>query len=72
MFSALFSVILVINELMSSNAGQALSPATNFDSWIELYNPSGQAVNLKGMTLSDGFGNRWQMPADIGEVPPHR
>ena len=69
MFSALFSVILVINELMTSNAGQALSPATNFDSWIELYNPSAQSVDLKGMTLSDAYGNKWQMPADIGKVP---
>ena len=69
MFSALFSVILVINELMASNAGQAMSPAINFDSWIELYNPSDQTVDLKGMILSDGYGNRWQMPADIGSVP---
>ena len=31
---------LVINEVMASNAGVAMSPATNFDSWIELYNPN--------------------------------
>ena len=49
MFSALLSVILIINELMASNAGIVMSPATNFDSWIELYNPSGQAVSLAGI-----------------------
>ena len=69
MFSALLSVILIINELMASNAGIVMSPATNFDSWIELYNPSGQAVSLAGMYLIDGYDNRWQMPKDIGSVP---
>ena len=53
MFSTLLSAILVINELMASNAGLTMSPAINFDSWIELYNPGEQAVNLSGMTLSD-------------------
>ena len=71
MFSALLSVVLAINELMASNVGEAMSPAINFDSWIELYNPSDQAVSLAGMYLSDNAENlkRWQMPADIGEVP---
>ena len=71
MWSAILSVILVINELMASNAGEVMSPATNFDSWIELYNPSEEAVNLKGMYLSDDANNlmRWKMPNDIGMVP---
>lgn len=71
MFSSLVSVILVINELMASNAGVAMSPAINFDSWIELYNPSDEAVNLAGMYLSDNSDDlqRWQLPADIGSVP---
>ena len=33
---------LVINEVMASNAGVVMSSATNFDSWIELYNHSHQ------------------------------
>jgi hypothetical protein len=71
MWSAIFSVILVINELMASNAGEVMSPATNFDSWIELYNPGEEAVNLKGMYLSDDATNlmRWKMPNNIGTVP---
>ena len=71
MWSAILSVILVINELMASNAGEVMSPATNFDSWIELYNPSEEAVDLKGMYLSDDTSNlmRWKMPNDIGMVP---
>ena len=71
MWSAILSVILVINELMASNAGEVMSPATNFDSWIELYNPSEEAVDLKGMYLSDDANNlmRWKMPNNIGTVP---
>ena len=71
MWSAILSVILVINELMASNAGEVMSPATNFDSWIELYNPGEEAVNLKGMYLSDDATNlmRWKMPKNIGTVP---
>jgi hypothetical protein len=62
---------LVINELMAANVGETMSPATNFDSWIELYNPGNEAVKLDGLYLSDDAGNlkRWQMPADMGSVP---
>ena len=67
--SLLLSALLVINELMASNAGQVISPAVNYDSWIELYNPGTTAVDLGGMTLRDHAGNSWQMPSDMGTVP---
>ena len=69
--SVLLSAILTINELMASNAGEVFSPAINYDSWIELYNPGEQAVNLSGMYLSDDAENPklWQMPSDVGTVP---
>ena len=62
---------IVINELMASNAGVVMSPAFNFDSWIELYNPSEQVVNLAGMFLSDDNTNLtlWKLPDDIGIIP---
>ncbi len=62
---------LVINELMASNAGIVMSPAINFDSWIEVYNPTEQAIDLGGMYLSDHADNpkRWQMPRNMGTVP---
>ena len=71
MLSTLLSSIVVINELMASNAGTVISPATNCDSWIELYNPTEQAVNLGGMYLSNDADNLklWQMPSDIGSIP---
>ena len=71
MWSSLFSVILVINELMASNAGEVMSPAINFDSWIELYNPGDQPVNLGGMYLSYDANNptMWEMPSYMGSVP---
>ena len=69
--STLATAVLVINELMASNAGSVMSPAINFDSWIELYNPSDQAVNLSGMYLSDDASNLqlWKMPSGVGSVP---
>ena len=71
MWTSILSVVLVINELMASNTGSVMSPAYNFDSWIELYNPTEQAVNLSGMYLSDNADNlkRWQMPDEIGTIP---
>ena len=71
MWSTLLSVILVINEVMASNAGEVMSPAINFDSWIELYNPGETDVNLGGMYLSYDANNPklWQMPNDMGSIP---
>ncbi len=69
MTAALATAALVINELMAANVGTVYSPATNFDSWIELYNPGTEAVSLKGMVLSDHRGYTWQMPATMGSVP---
>lgn len=62
---------LIINEIMASNAGVVMSPATNFDSWIEIYNPGTQPLNLAGMYLSVDEGNltAWKMPSNVGTVP---
>ena len=71
MWSTILSAILVINEVMASNTGMEMSPATNFDSWIEVYNPGETAVNLGGMFLSIDSDNpyQWQMPKNMGSVP---
>ena len=70
MWQTLLTAVLIINEIMASNTGEVMSPATNFDSWIEVYNPGDAAVNLGGMYLSDDSGNlkRWRMPQNIGRV----
>ena len=57
LFSTLVSAALIINELMASNVGTVMSPATNYDSWIEIYNPTEQPVDLGGMYLSDDPDN---------------
>ena len=63
--------MLVINELMAANVGEVMSPATNFDSWIEIYNPGDKDFDLGGLYLSDDAGNltRWQIPSEVGSVP---
>ena len=71
MTTSILSFAIVINELMAANAGSVMSPAINFDSWIELYNPTEEVIDLGGMYLSDDMNNRmrWQMPADMGTIP---
>lgn len=71
MWSSLLSVILVINELMASNAGEVMSPAINFDSWIELYNPGDEDVDIRGMYLSNDAQNLmlWRLPGYVTKVP---
>lgn len=45
---------LVINEFMAENDNFWADPTDNkFDDWIEIYNSSFYAVNLKGYFLTD-------------------
>lgn len=62
---------LVINEVMAANIDEYISPAFNFDGWIELYNPSDQAVSLKGLGVSDDTANpwKWELGVRHGVVP---
>lgn len=61
---------LVINEIMVSNVDEFISPAYNFDGWIELYNPTEQSVALAGLYLSDDAKNlkKWQIPVSVGSL----
>ena len=62
---------IVINEIMASNIEEAISPAFNFDGWIEIYNTTDRPVELTGLLLSDNKNQLgpWTMPAEIGAVP---
>lgn len=46
---------LMINEFMASNSGSAVDPVdmSSNEDWIELYNPTDEAINLQGMYISD-------------------
>ena len=62
---------IVINEVMAANVDEFISPAFNFDGWIEIYNPTNAAVKLGGLYLSDEEGDltKWQIPTGVGVVP---
>jgi len=53
---------LRINELLASNNTTNMDETNEFDDWVELYNPSDQALNLSGLYLSDDLENltQWQ------------
>ena len=61
---------LIINEVMAANVDEFVSPAYNFDGWIELYNPTNKVYNLTGFYLSDEQNNltKWRMPAAVGTI----
>ena len=66
--SFLFSQEIVINEFQASNASTISDPDFgSYSDWIELYNPSGQAVDLGGWYLTDlrVDTTNWQFPAGI-------
>jgi len=55
---------VVFNELMARNVTTIADPQGDYDDWIELYNTSGEIVDLSGMYLSDNPENplKWQFP----------
>lgn len=54
---------IVINEFMAVNT-TIPDPAGEFDDWIELYNNTGNPINLAGMYLTDDPAQptKWQFP----------
>jgi CotH kinase protein/Lamin Tail Domain/Secretion system C-terminal sorting domain len=57
---------VVINEIMASNSEESgiADPAGEYEDWIELYNNTNQAVDLKNFYLTDttGFRLKWTFP----------
>jgi hypothetical protein len=50
---------------MASNGGASLDEASESDDWIELYNPTSEAIDLTGFYLTDNQWNltKWEIPA---------
>lgn len=61
----------VVNEVMASNVDEFISPAYNFDGWVELYNTTDRAVELGGIYVSDDAANlrKWHTPVNMGVLP---
>lgn len=55
---------MVINEFVSSNGSTIADENGDYEDWIELYNPSGEAIGLEGYGLSDDEDRpfRWVFP----------
>jgi gliding motility-associated-like protein len=61
---------LKINEYSASNISTIADNFSEYEDWIELYNPGSSAVNLTGFYLSDSKNNptKWQFPS--GTINP--
>ena len=65
--SAPYTQALYISEVVSSNSDSLVDPEYGSPDWIELYNPSGEAINLEDYTIYESNGNRYTFPAvEIG------
>lgn len=56
---------VVINEIMAANTQTAADEAGEYEDWIELYNLTGQTIDLTDYALSDNPANlhKWNFPA---------
>lgn len=60
---------LVINELMQSNIDCIMDDLNEFpDSWVELYNPSDEPVNLQDYQIGTNADDAWPLPDQTVEA----
>lgn len=59
---------LIINEVQVANLDQYLDNANCYGSWIELYNPTSEAISLKDFYLTDGT-DELRLLSTHGSVP---
>lgn len=62
---------LVINEIQPANIDLFIDPSKNYGGWIELYNPTSQAINLSNCYVTDEEANPWKFYLAGGVVPAH-
>lgn len=62
---------IIINEIMAANVDVYRDPSTNFGSWVELYNPTSQAVTLGGLYVTDDAENlkKHRLISSYGTLP---
>ena len=55
---------VVLNEVSASNLTATADNFGEFEDWVELFNPTGAAVDISGWYLSDSQNNplKWQFP----------
>lgn len=67
------SANLYINEFMAQNAATIADENSEFDDWIEIYNPNNFSVNLAGYYVSDDVANplKYRIPlaSTVAEIP---
>ncbi len=58
---------VVVNELMAQNNSTAVDQDGSYEDWIELFNTTGEAVDLGGGWLSDNSSDphKWQFPSGL-------
>ncbi|MCO5247848.1 MAG: CotH kinase family protein [Chitinophagales bacterium] len=63
-YSVAHGQTVVLNELMSSNHKTIQDKDGDYSDWIELYNPTDEAVHLSGYSLSDKKSklDKWTFP----------
>ena len=56
--------VLVINEFLAINDSLCPDPNGDFDDWLEIYNTSGDGIELAGLYLTDDleWPTRWAFP----------
>lgn len=60
---------LKINEICLSNPGTEVKQGLTYQSYIELYNPTGETISLAGLRFATDTGDNAQLL--VGEIEPH-
>jgi len=70
---AVLPLTVFINEWMAANSSFLVDPADgDYDDWFELYNPTTNAVDLAGYTLTDVLTNLTKFTVPSGVTIPAR
>ena len=62
----------IVNELMANNRATLADAQGEFDDWVELYNPDGSDLDLRGYFVSDDADDvsKWVISGDSALVVP--